>query len=227
MIASHLRRSLTVSLGALALVGTLTVSNGTAQALPAGLPQASVTDSRAEVEALSSEQRQALQSDINTTLASTTGGTQISANEISWDDGQTILVLPLPGQEKAPASSPTAVPDAGNTSAEPDSVDWEHCPAGADDNRWYCFYQDSNFGGRRLQWNWAHCDAKLNLADYDFSRKASSWVNTTPNKDYWGMHITVYDNLVRQLWVENPWTKVSSLGAVTNDKATFVKACRQ
>ncbi|WP_328848000.1 hypothetical protein [Streptomyces sp. NBC_00258] len=55
--------------------------------------------------------------------------------------------------------------------------------------------------------------------------RTSSWVNTTRNIDHWGMKVTVYDNLVRQLWVENPWTKVSSLG-INNDKATFVKACR-
>ncbi len=225
-MARRLRRTLPVSLGALALLGTLTVSHATAQEQPASLPRASAADSRADVQALSAEQREALQSEMDATLAVTAGGVQISANEISWQDenGQVVLVLPLPGQEIAPPSSPAAVPEPDDTSAE--AVDWENCPAGKNDNRWYCFYQNSNFGGRRLQWNHAHCSAPMILDNYDFSRKISSWVNTTRDIDFWGMKVTVYDLLGNKLWVEEPWTKVSSLSSARNDKAEFFKACR-
>jgi hypothetical protein len=53
------------------------------------------------------------------------------------------------------------------------------CPTQAFGNDWYCFYQDANFGGRRLQWNAAHKypDDVVYFYDYAFNNMASSWSN--------------------------------------------------
>ncbi|MFE4794388.1 peptidase inhibitor family I36 protein [Streptomyces sp. NPDC056708] len=59
-------------------------------------------------EAQAADGPDALQQEINEVLATTQGGTQISRNEISWNDGQAILAFPLPGEGTAPASSPAA-----------------------------------------------------------------------------------------------------------------------
>ncbi|WP_189135298.1 peptidase inhibitor family I36 protein [Wenjunlia tyrosinilytica] len=175
---------------------------------------------------MTAAQRADLQSQVDETLSTTAGGVQISANEIAWNGGEPILTLPLPGQEQAPAASPAARDLMGFSAddATPD-VNWHKCPAGGDDNRWYCFYENSNFGGRRLQWNWAHCQDPIAFDDYGFARKASSWVNTTRNIDHWGMKVEVYSTSVR-LWVENPWSQVAYVGDSKNDRAMHAFACR-
>ncbi|MFF4589151.1 hypothetical protein [Streptomyces sp. NPDC001388] len=107
-------------------------------------------------------------------------------------------------------------------------VDWENCPAGADDNRWYCFYQYSAFGGRRLQWNHAHCNNGIRFSDYGFDNKTTGWVNTTPDRDDVGMIVTVYDGwFTSSLWREQPWTKVSQVDSFHDNKASSFRACRQ
>jgi hypothetical protein len=182
------------------------------------------------VQALTDTQSQQLQAEIDETLADTTGGVQISANEISWNGGEPILVLPLPGETSAPASSAAAAKLEGlsDTDVEP-QVNWHSCPAGADDNRWYCFYQLENFGGRRLQWNWAHCSSAEWFSDYGFENKTTGWVNTTRNIDYWGMNVDVWQaagNPDYVLWREKPWHQVSYVGAADDNKADYFHACR-
>ncbi|MDQ0313422.1 hypothetical protein J2S46_008075 [Kitasatospora herbaricolor] len=98
---------------------------------------------------------------------------------------------PLPGQNAAPVSSAAALREQGATEAQveaaqsPSAVsaaDWHGCPAGQADNRWYCFYEDSNWGGRRLQWIDPHCNnGPSYFGDYGFRDKASGWSNTTQN----------------------------------------------
>jgi len=83
----------------------------------------------------------------------------------------------------------------------PASVDWHGCPAGASDNRWYCFYDGQNFTGRRLQWNLPHCQ----YTDFDtwaFRAKTSSWVNTG-RLTVWGMAFSRYSG-VYAVWTEEP-----------------------
>ncbi|MFH9133699.1 hypothetical protein [Streptomyces sp. NPDC017524] len=118
-----------------------------------------------------------LQQQIDTVLAKTTGGVQISPNEIAWEGGEVIMSFPLPGEETAPPSSQAAtnlqakaagiskqsIKDAvasGKSLAASDN-----CPTEVIGNDWYCFYQYKDFGGRRLQWNQAKgCPATLRRA---------------------------------------------------------------
>lgn len=217
--------------GAVVLVATAIMGGTTAQAQPRPvLPAVAAADNRPEVRALSTDERQDLQAEIDATLAETgNGGVQISANEIAWNGGEPILVFPLPGETKAPPSSAAARNAEGlsSTSDVEPQVDWEGCPAGADDNRWYCFYEDQNFRGRRLQWNWAHCQTGLRFVDYGFDNDTTGWVNTTRNVDNVGMRVTVFDGFfVDTLWREQPWTKVSRVDTFNNDKASSFRACR-
>ncbi|MGX2995917.1 peptidase inhibitor family I36 protein [Streptomyces sp. JNUCC 64] len=59
-------------------------------------------------DAFASAAPDSLQQEIDSVLATTTGGVQISRNEIAWDDGRAILAFPLPGETTAPPSSPAA-----------------------------------------------------------------------------------------------------------------------
>ncbi len=183
------------------------------------------------VRALTEPRRQELPRQVDETLASTRGGVQISANEISWNRGQPILTLPLPGQRTAPSASPAALRQEGLSAADitTASVNWHNCPAGNDDNRWYCFYQEQGFHGRRLQWNWARCGSSTYFSTYGFGNKASAWVNTTPNKKKWGMHVAVWQaagNPDYLLWQEPPWHQVSYVGKGDDNKADYFEACR-
>lgn len=231
-IRRPIRTASTVA-GAVVLLAAAITGGTTAQAqVHPDLPAVSAADDRPDVRALSSEERQELQAEIDATLAETnSGGVQISANEISWNGGEPILVFPLSGETETPSSSAAALRAEGlNTTATADlRVDWENCPAGSNnDNRWYCFYQYSSFGGRRLQWNHAHCSTGIRFADYGFDNKTTGWVNTTRNEDEVGMIVTVFNGwMVDSLWREQPWTKVSQVDSFHDNKASSFRACRK
>jgi hypothetical protein len=229
-------RKYTLLLAAATTVATslgLTGLTSLASAAPNSIEMSTASaDNRSAVRALTGAQQQELQRQIDETLASTRGGVQISANEISWNRGQPILTLPLPGQRIAPAASPAALrlESLDPTDVTPASTNWHGCPAGNDDNRWYCFYQYSDFGGRRLQWNWAKCATPTYFSTYGFANKASSWVNTTPTKSYWGMDVTVWQSAGNPdyvLWHEPPWHQVSYVGKSDDNKADYFEACRR
>ncbi|MGA4841050.1 peptidase inhibitor family I36 protein [Streptomyces sp. G45] len=192
------------------------------------LPPVSGADERPAVRALTPDQRQELQSEIDASLANSQGGQQVSANEIAFPGNGAVLALPLPGQETAPPSSESTLRAVGGDTSEP-LADWEGCPAGQDDNRWYCFYQHKDFGGRRLRWNYAHCREVVKFKDFDFKNRTSSWVNTTRNIAHWGMIVKVWqaDGPDRLLWTERPWSKSSYVGDDDNDKADHFEACRR
>ncbi|MFJ6438289.1 peptidase inhibitor family I36 protein [Streptomyces sp. NPDC091416] len=153
-----------------------------------------------------------LQQEINQVLASTEGGVQISQNEIAWEGGEAIMAFPLPGETQAPISSPAAqrlqAKVAGKTTGTVESeatqgdatiLASDNCPTQVFGNDWYCFYQNTNFGGRRLQWNAAHT-SRVYFSAYDFDNETSSWSNKG------GKTIRVYEDF----WVNNPthlWTE--------------------
>ncbi|WP_329230471.1 peptidase inhibitor family I36 protein [Streptomyces sp. NBC_01460] len=161
----------------------------------AGVAIASLLSLATLGEAQAADGSDSLQQEINEVLATTQGGVQISRNEIAWNGGEAILVFPLPGETTAPVSSPAAqtlqaeVAALGNlaTTEEPAGDDPEPsasvaaadaCPTEAFGNDWYCFYQYTNYGGRRLQWNGTHdLFNPVFFSDYGFENKTSSWSN--------------------------------------------------
>lgn len=224
-----------IALGVALITSSLTIDAPEAVAQDiTQLPVAALQDGRAKMQALTPDERQSLQEQIDAIIAETNnGGTQISANEIARNGVEPILSLPLPGEDLAPSPSETALALDGVSTSEAEgvaaaAVDWEGCPAGKDDNRWYCFYQYSGFKGRRLQWNHAHCRTGINFSDYGFNNKTTGIVNTTRNKDEWGMNLRMYHDWFKgnSLGVP-PWTKISQLDSFHDNKFSSFTACRK
>lgn len=172
-----------------------------------------------------------LQQEINQVLDATEGGVQISRNEIAWNDGDVIMAFPMPGEATAPASSPAAqrlqaeVAGLPGTPAEEPTVGLaasDNCPTQVFGNDWYCFYQNRDFGGRRLQWNEKHDPTAVRFSDYGFANQTSSWSNKGAKT------ITVFDGCKSgfspTLWTEAAHSRSSYVGNSKNDKADCFRA---
>ncbi|MEU3002615.1 peptidase inhibitor family I36 protein [Streptomyces sp. NPDC006995] len=172
-----------------------------------------------------------LQEEIEQVLARTQGGVQISRNEIAWDGGEVIMSFPDPGEAQAPVSSAAAqrlqakVTGRSVGTVEPLQVSGgvsaqaaDNCPTEIFGNDWYCFYQNSDFGGRRLQWNAAH-KSPVYFSKYDFDNRTSSWSNKG------GKKITVYEdfwvNNPTKLWTEYAHSKDSYVGYAVDNRADY------
>ncbi|MFG2909804.1 peptidase inhibitor family I36 protein [Kitasatospora sp. NPDC048286] len=206
MTHSRVRRLLGRTAGALVLL-----------AAPLGVQAASAHtppgDQRTVITALGDGDRDALQRSVDAQLATSRGGRQTAANEVSYPDGA-VVVLPLPGQAQAPAWS------GDHRRRTPRGPDWKNCPTPATEPSYYCFYADRNWGGRRLQFNLFHEEAAVYFADYGFRDQASSWVNTArglevivdndPGDGQWQMlwkepaqalsGSVAYDNMADRFW---------------------------
>lgn len=217
-------RTKLITLGFIALLSTVSAGPAAAQPLP-GPSVAPIADSRPAIASLSLKERKGLQAEINQVLAETKGGKQISANEVSWQNGAVVLVLPLPGQDTAPAYSKATAgsneAQGAAVEAQDAAVDWKGCPAGRADNRWYCFYEHPYWGGRRLQWNHSHCAENISLHDYNFAYMTSSWVNTTYN-----VRVETYTDMGNPMWTEEPQYMSADVPGHFNDEATHFSACR-
>jgi len=100
--------------------------------------------------------RAANQMQIDQILRDYPGGERLSDNEVAWNEGSVVLVLPT-------LQAQTCYPWSGCVHG---------CPPG-----WYCFYEHWEFGGRRLQFS--DCSpggTTQSLRDYGFENQTSSWV---------------------------------------------------
>ncbi|MFF0740974.1 hypothetical protein ACFYVL_11290 [Streptomyces sp. NPDC004111] len=156
-----------------------------------------------------------LQREIDKVLAESEGGVQISRNEIAWHDGEAIMTFALPGERRAPVSSPAAQRLQARAAGLPEStreregtaLAADNCPTEVFGNDWYCFYQYPNWEGRRLAWNMPKTRF-VNFSDYGFVNMTSSWSNKGE------MNIRVYgrtragddNSCIDPLWVEAPHT---------------------
>jgi hypothetical protein len=163
--------------------------------------------------AATASQAQSAPRNVSEQLARYPGGTQVSANEVSYKGGTVIVSFPSATQASTwPSVSPWAPNQHG-------------CPAGDADNRWYCFYEHKDFGGRMVKWNLAHCGNDwIAFNDVGFNNQTSSWVNTG------ALSIAAWDGKPHQstgLWNERPYTEVSYVGNTNNDRASaFVTSCK-
>jgi hypothetical protein len=139
-----------------------------------------------------SPERTPVQSQINTLLKQHPRARQIGPNEVSFDQGHTILTF-APGESGSGA-----------------------CRANE-----YCFYDDINFnaGTNKRVLHFSQCSGVgdyANLTDYGFNDDTSSWVNNT------GWYINVYSDINAGggvLWRESPHS-LSSFAGSTNDMAS-------
>jgi hypothetical protein len=134
-----------------------------------------------------------VQTQVDQQLRTYPGGVQTGPGEVSYNGGAVKVVIPDDSRAAAAA-----------------------CPGG-----WYCFYENNNLGGRRLQFR--DCGGTQYLTNYGFGNQTSSWQNTTKHTVY------AYDNAVTpptHLWTEEPTSEVVSVGAEHDNRAdSFYTAC--
>ncbi|MDV3220439.1 hypothetical protein [Intrasporangium sp.] len=159
------------------------------------------------------------QAEIDTYLRDHPGGVQVSDNALAYRGGEVVVVFPDPGERFAPEglgdnvrTTSLAAAVAEDVEAAASSV--AGCPNGTFDH-WYCFYTDSNFGGRRLQFLNTCADYASN---WGFNNMTSSWVNTNPRSrivawDYRGGNA---------LWVEGYGVSYDGwVGSGANDRMSY------
>lgn len=159
------------------------------------------------------------QEEIDAYLRAHPGGTQVSDNAVAYRDGEVVVVFPDPGERRAPEGLGTNVRRTALAAEVTEDLELAAasvagCPSGTFD-RWYCFYTDSNFGGRRLQFLNTCAD---NAADWGFNNSTSSWVNTNPNS-----RIVAWDYRGGQaLWVEGYGVSSDNwVGSAVNDRMSY------
>lgn len=156
----------------------------------------------------------AVQAEVKQQLASTSGGTQVASNVISYNNGSVRVVFPLPGSGNQAHDPFGAGPVQGSpqTSVSPNAVGDVHgCPYGFF-TKWSCFYGNAAFGGNMLEFK--DCGYQQYLSTYGFQHNVSSWVNTKDTA-----YVVVRDGFGSLLWTESQNTESGYVGNAANDRA--------
>lgn len=176
----------------------------------------------------------ALQRQINSQLASTSGGVQIAPNVVSYRSDTVRVVLPLPGPNHryrtVDVVGAAHVPVALTTRYARATHRWpwlrrariatsytDGCPYGYT-THWSCFYANPYFnhngtdGGRMLEFT--SCNYYQYLHSYNFQNQTSSWVNTKTHA--W---VNTYDGNWNFLWTEHYSQTSGWVGSANNDRA--------
>jgi hypothetical protein len=193
---------------------------------------------------LSPAGRGALQHEIDVALRARPGGTQTSQYQVSWEGGQVVLSLPVPGTGRVPpgsgagrvppgSGSDRVLPGAGSDRVAPgfgggravplssvvstsDSCPWSFSA------RYTCFYSDVGFSGRRLQFADTYCSSAVNFGDWGFSNTISSWVNNSSHT------VAAYDGpntTGALLWKQYGVGHSANVGSAANDRADSASIC--
>ncbi|ADU49540.1 hypothetical protein [Intrasporangium calvum] len=159
------------------------------------------------------------QREIDAYLRGHPGGVQVSDNAVAYRDGDVVVVFPDPGEPRAPEGLGANVRSVALATELADDLQaaaasYAGCPYGASD-RWYCFYTDSGFGGRRLQFLNTCSDY---ASDWGFNNATSSWVNTNPDS-----RIVAWDYRGgTALWVEDQGISSDGwVGSGDNDRMSY------
>ena len=189
--------------------------------------------------------RSVLQHQIDAALRARPGGTQTSQYQVSWQGGEVVLSLPVPGTGRVPGS-PALVSGRtgrvpGSTAVVPGSNG--RAPAGSGGSRagalssvvaasdscpwsfsarYTCFYSDVGFSGRRLQFADTYCSSAVNFGDWGFSNTISSWVNNSSHT------VSAYDGpntTGALLWKQYGVGSSANVGSASNDRADSASIC--
>lgn len=170
------------------------------------------------------------QSELDAAMKLTPGGVQVSDNAVVWGDGDVVLVVPDAGSSVAPSGlgsniradrvrTPAlqALVEQGENSNKSVVAQGSSstCPHGVTVSDYYCFYQYSNFNGRRVQFTGATQAAYA--ANYGFDNGTSSWVS-------WDVDCRVrsYDNAGSTLlWTQNENSQSSYVGSTNDNRMSF------
>jgi hypothetical protein len=197
-------------------VGALTAAFATGAV---GLAPASQADERRWANSLhlAPAGRSALQHEIDAVLRVRAGGTQTSQYQVSWQGGQVVLSLPVPGTGRVPAGPGRSRAEAlSSTIAASDSCPWSFS------TRYTCFYSDVGFSGRRLQFADTYCSSAVNFGDWGFSNTISSWVNNSSHT------VAAYDGpntTGALLWKQYGVGHSANVGSAANDRADSASIC--
>jgi hypothetical protein len=161
--------------------------------------------------------RNALQHQIDAVLRARPGGTQISQFQVSWQGGEVVLSLPVPGTGRVPVTSGQGRAGALSSAvATSDSCPWSYSA------RYTCFYSDVGFSGRRLQFADTYCSSAVNFGDWGFSNAISSWVNNSSHT------VSAYDGpntTGALLWRQYGVGSSANVGSTANDRADSASIC--
>ncbi|MFC6018238.1 hypothetical protein ACFP2T_18765 [Plantactinospora solaniradicis] len=147
------------------------------------------------------------------------GGLQVSDHALAYRGGGVVVVFPEPGQAYAPDGLGNGVRAAAedNGLVTPMATAYRRgCPYSTVTNAdWYCFYTNSNWRGRRLQFRDTCADFASN---WGFNNQTSSWVNTHRLR-----RVYTYDSAGGALlWIESTGISESSwVGASKNDRLSY------
>jgi hypothetical protein len=180
---------------------------------------------------LSPAGRSVLQQEVDAALRARPGGTQTSQYQVSWQGGEVVLSLPVPGTGRVkdstalvPGSSGRAPAGSGSSRAgalssvvaASDSCPWSFSA------RYTCFYSDIGFSGRRLQFADTYCSSAVNFGDWGFSNTISSWVNNSSHT------MSAYDGpntTGALLWKQYGVGSSANVGSAANDRADSASIC--
>jgi hypothetical protein len=153
---------------------------------------------------LTAEQQEALQADVTGHLNDYGEGTQIGINQISFDDGNTILTLPLPGETRARAVD------------EPIS---QGLASACHSNQvgWACLWSDTNFNGTRIEH--LKCETLTLTAPFN-SSTASVYNNQTA-----GTQTIILNASGQILNASVAPTRINDLGVLNRNQARRWRVC--
>jgi hypothetical protein len=161
--------------------------------------------------------RSVLQHQIDAVLAARPGGTQTSQYQVSWQGGQVVLSLPVPGAHRvADGFASTGAGESSPAITASNSCPWSFSA------RYTCFYSDVGFSGRRLQFADTYCSSAVNFGEWGFSNTISSWVNNSPHT------VAAYDGpntTGALLWKQYGVGSSANVGSDANDRADSASIC--
>lgn len=132
-------------------------------------------------------------------------------NVVSWDDGRVDLVWPLGDGKIAPLTSSRDLESRDSTSGGgvTTQATVNNCP-----DNYSCFYENRDFGGRRLQFtDTNYCQ---DLRNYGFNDATSSWVNNRNANTF----AFADAGCTNGMWLGEPYSKSAYVGASWNDRLT-------
>lgn len=137
-------------------------------------------------------------------------GGVVVGNEVFYNNGQVALRFDLARAAKLQGRPAPALPGANSSSVHNGILVYNACSF---TTGWYCFFQNSGFGGRRLRFQ--DSGYFQYLSDYGFENQTTSWVNNR-NQD-----VRVWDNNTGLLWCSDSHSASLNVGTTRNDKADY------
>jgi hypothetical protein len=153
---------------------------------------------------LTAAQQEALQTEVTGHLNDYGKGTQIGINQVSFNEGNTILTLPLPGETKARAVGELISPAAATD-------------CHSNQQGWACLWSGTNFSGTRLEH--FNCET-LSLGSPFNSSTGSIYNNQTA-----GTQTLLLDGSSQILNANQAPSRINDTGVLNRSQARLWRVC--